>query len=114
MAEGFLDGFFYTSTSFAATTRQRPCLPCELESSATASATAVAACIPTWLTDFRPDLAKIDVRDLAPWRRRQRAADGTTPRGLRLIKDLRTVVISGARTRSRGPMRIINAALLHS
>ena len=75
----------------------------------------MAACIPTWLTDFRPDLAKIDVPILVIHGDDDNVLPyGTTAARLPgLIKDLRTVVISG------GPHAIawthadqVNAALL--
>jgi pimeloyl-ACP methyl ester carboxylesterase len=63
----------------------------------TASATAAVACIPTWETDFRADLAKIDVPMLII----QGDDDQVLPysktgeRLARLISDAQTVVISG-------------------
>jgi pimeloyl-ACP methyl ester carboxylesterase len=63
----------------------------------TASATAAVACIPTWATDFRADLPKIDVPMLVI----QGDADSVLPidkTGRRLpglLKDGRLVVIQG-------------------
>jgi len=81
----------------------------------TASATAAVACIPTWTTDFRDDLPKIDVPMLVL----QGDADQVLPidkTGKRLpalLNDVKLVVIEG------GPHAIpwthaaqVNAALL--
>ena len=63
----------------------------------TASATAAVACIPTWATDFRDDLPKIDVPVLAV----QGDADQVLPldkTGKRLpglIKDVQLTVVEG-------------------
>jgi non-heme chloroperoxidase len=63
----------------------------------TASATAAVACIPTWTTDFRDDLPKIDVPVLVV----QGDADQVLPldkTGRRLpglIKDMQLVVVDG-------------------
>jgi non-heme chloroperoxidase len=82
---------------------------------ASASATAAVACIPTWETDFRPDLPNIDIPMLVI----QGDDDQVLPypktgeRLPRLITDLQMVVIDG------GPHAVpwthadqVNAALL--
>lgn len=63
----------------------------------TASATAAAACIPTWGTDFRSDLAKIDVPILVVQGDADQALpiDKTGRRVPALLKDADLVVIQG-------------------
>jgi non-heme chloroperoxidase len=112
--KGFLDSF-YNVDKLRGTLLSDQAYQASWNLAVTASATAAAACIPTWLTDFRPDLPKIDVPILVihgdddnvlPY-------DKTAARLPGLIRDLRTVVISG------GPHAIawthadqVNAALL--
>ena len=63
----------------------------------TASATAAVACIPTWATDFRDDLPKIDVPVLVLHGDADQVLplDKTGKRLPGLIKDMHLVVIEG-------------------
>jgi non-heme chloroperoxidase len=62
-----------------------------------ASATAAVACIPTWETDFRDDLPKIDVPVLVVHGDADRTLpfDNTARRLPGLIQDIELVVIEG-------------------
>jgi non-heme chloroperoxidase len=62
-----------------------------------ASAIGTLACVPTWLTDFRADLPKIDVPTLAVQGTEDRILpiDSTGRRLPGLIKDVRLVEIPG-------------------
>lgn len=62
-----------------------------------ASATASLACVPTWLTDFRNDLSKIDVPTLVVQGMEDRILpiDATGRRLPTLIKDARLTEIAG-------------------
>ena len=64
----------------------------------TASATAAVACIGTWTTDFRDDLAKIDVPMLVIHGDADQVLplDKTASRLPDLIKDMHLVVVEGA------------------
>jgi non-heme chloroperoxidase len=94
VAEGFLDSFT-TSTRCGHAGRDQRTGRWNL--AVTASATAAVACIPTWETDFRADLPKIEVPMLVihgdddhvlPY-----AKTGARLAGL--ISDVQTVVIAG-------------------
>jgi len=82
---------------------------------AAGSAIATVACIPTWLTDFRPDVASFDVPVMVVQGDQDRVLpiDNTGNRLPALIEGLRYVMIEG------GPHAIawthaeqVNAALL--
>jgi non-heme chloroperoxidase len=112
--KGFLDNF-YNFDMLGGTLVSDQAFQASWNLAASASATAGVACIPTWATDFRPDLGKIDVPMLVI----QGDADQVLPldkTGKRLpglINDLQLVVIEG------GPHAIpwthadqVNSALL--
>jgi non-heme chloroperoxidase len=112
--KGFLDTF-YNIDKFRGTLVSEQAYQASWNLAASASATAAVACIPTWETDFRADLPRIDVPMLVI----QGDADRVLPypkTGQRLpgmIKDLQMVVIED------GPHAIawthaeqVNAALL--
>ena len=93
--KGFLDTFYNIATLGGLVSDQAYQASWNL--AVTASATAAVACIPTWTTDFRDDLPKIDVPVLVV----QGDADQVLPlekTGQRLpglIKDMDLVVIEG-------------------
>jgi non-heme chloroperoxidase len=93
--KGFLDSFYNADKLRG--TRQRSSVSDELDLAVTASATAAVACIPTWQTDFRADLPKIDVPILVIQGDDDRvlplSKTGERLRGL--IKDPQIVVIEG-------------------
>jgi non-heme chloroperoxidase len=112
--KGFLDTF-YNIDKLRGTRVSDQAYQASWNIAAAASATATVACIPTWETDFRADLPKIDV----PMLMIQGDADQVLPypkTGARLpgmIRDLQSVVIEG------GPHAIswthadqVNSALL--
>jgi pimeloyl-ACP methyl ester carboxylesterase len=112
--KGFLDNFFNID-KFRGTLVSDQYYQACWNIAVSASATAAVACIPTWETDFRADLARIDVPMLVI----QGDDDRVLPfpkTGQRLpgmIKDLQMVTIDG------GPHAIswthadqVNAALL--
>jgi non-heme chloroperoxidase len=112
--KGFLDNFYNMETLRGALVSDQA-YQASWNLAVTASAAAVVACIPTWTTDFRDDLPKIDV----PMLMVQGDADQVLPldkTGQRLpglVKDVDLVVIEG------GPHAIpwthasqVNAALL--
>ena len=112
--KGFLDTFYNIDT-LRGTLVSDQAFQASWNLAVTASATAAVACIPTWATDFRDDLPKIDVPMLAV----QGDADQVLPldkTGKRLpglIKDVQLTVVEG------GPHAIpwthaaqVNAALL--
>lgn len=112
--KGFLDNF-YNIDEFAGTLVSDQAFQASWNVAAGASAIATVACISTWLTDFREDVAKIDVPTLVI----QGDADRILPlekTGKRLpglIDDMELVVIEG------GPHAIawthtlqVNAALM--
>ena len=112
--KGFLDNF-YNVDVFLGTLVSEQAYQASLNVAVSASATAAVACIPTWETDFRQDIAMIDV----PMLMIQGDADRVLPypnTGQRLpalIPDLQAVVIDG------GPHAIawthadqVNSALL--
>jgi non-heme chloroperoxidase len=112
--KGFLDNFF-NYDKFKGTLVSEQAYQANWNIAVSSSATATVACIPTWLTDFRADLPKIDVPMLVI----QGDDDRVLPfpkTGQRLpgmIRDLQMVVIEG------GPHAIswthadqVNSALL--
>jgi len=112
--KGFLDNFYNIDT-LRGTLVSDQAYQASWNIAVTASATAAVACIPTWTTDFRDDLPKIDVPMLVL----QGDADQVLPidkTGKRLpdlLNDVKLVVIDG------GPHAIpwthagqINTALL--
>jgi len=112
--KGFLDNF-YNIDVFGGTLVSDQAYQASWNTASAASATAAVACIPTWETDFRADLPKLDVPMLVI----QGDADRILPypsTGKRLpgmIKDLQMVVIDN------GPHAIawthddqVNSALL--
>ena len=58
--KGFLDNF-YNLDVYGGSLVSDPAFQARLNVANAASATAAVACIPTWKTDFRQDLPKIDV-----------------------------------------------------
>ena len=58
--KGFLDNFYNIDT-LRGTLVSDQAFQASWNLAVTASATAAVACIPTWTTDFRDDLPKIDV-----------------------------------------------------
>jgi non-heme chloroperoxidase len=94
--KGFLDNF-YNADTLLGTLVSEQAYQASWNLAVTASATAAVACIPTWATDFRADLPKIDVPMLVI----QGDADNVLPidkTGRRLpglLKDGRLVVIQG-------------------
>ena len=112
--KGFLDNF-YNVDVFLGTVVSEQAYQTSLNVAVSSSATAAVACIPTWETDFRQDIAMIDVPMLMiqgdddrvlPYRNTGQRLPG-------MIADLQTVVIDG------GPHAIawthadqVNSALL--
>jgi len=112
--KGFLDNF-YNVDVFLGTLVSEQAYQTSLNVAVSSSATAAVACIPTWETDFRQDIAMIDVPMLMiqgdddrvlPYRNTGQRLPG-------MIADLQTVVIDG------GPHAIawthadqVNSALL--
>jgi non-heme chloroperoxidase len=94
--KGFLDNF-YNADTLRGTLVSDQAYQASWNIAAGASATAAVACIPTWATDFRADLPKIDVPILVV----QGDADQVLPldkTGKRLpglIDDVQLVVIDG-------------------
>ena len=94
--KGFLDNF-YNFDTLRGTLVSDQAYQASWNVAASASATAAVACIPTWATDFRADLPKIDVPMLVV----QGDADRVLPlnkTGKRLpgvIDDVQLVVIEG-------------------
>ncbi len=94
--EGILDNFYNIDT-LRGTLVSDQAFQASWNLAVTASATAAVACIPTWATDFRDDLPKIDVPVLVV----QGDADQVLPidkTGQRLpalIKDVQLIVIEG-------------------
>ena len=94
--KGFLDNFYNIDVT-GGTLVSEQAFQASLNVAVSASAIAAVACIATWETDFRDDLAKIDVPMLVV----QGDADRILPypkTGQRLpglVKDLRLVVIEG-------------------
>jgi pimeloyl-ACP methyl ester carboxylesterase len=94
--KGFLDNF-YNIDVYGGNLVSEQAFQASWNIACTASAAATVACIPTWETDFRQDLPKIDVPMLVV----QGDADRVLPlekTGKRLpglIKDAQLVVIEG-------------------
>ncbi len=94
--KGFLDNF-YNMDVLGGTLVSDQAFQANWNIAAAASVTAAVACVPTWETDFRADLPKIDVPMLVI----QGDADRILPfpnTGKRLpglIKDMQLVVIDG-------------------
>jgi len=94
--KSFLDGF-YNMDQYRGTLVSDQAFQASLNLATSASALAAVSCIPTWMTDFRADLPKIDVPVLVV----QGDADNILPiqfTGQRLpglIKDMQLVVIKG-------------------
>jgi pimeloyl-ACP methyl ester carboxylesterase len=94
--KGFLDNF-YNADTLRGTLVSDQAFQASWNLAVTASATAAVACIPTWATDFRDDLPKIDVPMLVV----QGDADQVLPldkTGKRLpgpIKDVQVTVVEG-------------------
>jgi pimeloyl-ACP methyl ester carboxylesterase len=94
--KGFLDNF-YNMDQYRGTLVSEQAYQASFNVAVAASAAAAAACIPTWETDFRADLAKIDVPILVI----QGDADRVLPyekTGKRLpglIKEMELVTIEG-------------------
>jgi non-heme chloroperoxidase len=94
--KGFLDNF-YNADTLLGTLVSEQAYQASWNLAVTASATAAVACIPTWATDFRSDLPKIDVPVLVL----QGDADHVLPldkTGRRLpglLHDAQLVVIEG-------------------
>jgi non-heme chloroperoxidase len=112
--KGFLDNFYNIDT-LRGTLVSDQAYQASWNLAVTASATAAVACIPTWTTDFRDDLPKIDVPMLVMHGDADQVLplDKTAKRLPGLIKDLQLVVVNG------GPHAIawthadqVNAALL--
>jgi len=94
--KGFLDNF-YNVDVFLGTLVSEQAYQTSLNVAVSSSATAAVACIPTWETDFRQDIAMIDVPMLMiqgdddrvlPYRNTGQRLPG-------MIADLQTVVIDG-------------------
>ena len=94
--KGFLDNFYNADTLRGTLVRDQA-YQASWNLAVTASATATVACIPTWATDFRGDLAGIDVPMLVVQGDADRVLplDKTGRRLPGLIKDMRLVVIEG-------------------
>src|SRR5215470_7405691 len=94
--KGFLDNF-YNYDTLGGTLVSEQAFQASFNLAVSASATATVACIPTWLTDFRADLANIDVPILVIDGNADRVLpyDKTGARLPGLIKDVRLVTIEG-------------------
>ena len=94
--KGFLDNF-YNYDTLGGTLVSEQAFQASFNIAVSASATATVACIPTWLTDFRADLANIDVPILVIDGNADRVLpyDKTGARLPGLIKDMRLVTIEG-------------------
>jgi non-heme chloroperoxidase len=94
--KAFLDIFFGTGTG-RDTSVSDEAFQANWNLAVSASATAAAACIPTWGTDFRADLARIDVPILVVQGDADQALpiDKTGKRVPALLKDAELVVIKG-------------------
>jgi non-heme chloroperoxidase len=113
--KGFLDNF-YNADTLRGTLVSDQAYQASWNIAAGASATAAVACIPTWATDFRADLPRVDVPILVVQGDADRVLplDKTGKRLPGLIDDVQLVVIEG------GPHAIpwthadqVNTALLH-
>jgi non-heme chloroperoxidase len=112
--KGFLDNF-YNVDVFLGTLVSEQAYQASWNLAVSASATAAVACVPTWETDFRQDIAMIDVPTLVIQGDDDRVLPfpNTGQRLPGMITDLQTVVIEG------GPHAIawthadqVNSALL--
>jgi pimeloyl-ACP methyl ester carboxylesterase len=94
--KGFLDTF-YNMDVYGGSLVSDPAFQASLSVANAASATAAVACIPTWETDFRPDLAKIHVPVLVVHGDADRILPfpKTGNRLPGLIKEIELVVIEG-------------------
>jgi non-heme chloroperoxidase len=94
--KGFLDNF-YNIDKFRGTLVSDQAYQASWNLAVSASATAAVACIPTWETDFRADLRKIDVPMLVIQGDDDRILPfpKTGQRLTGMIKDLQMVVIDG-------------------
>ena len=94
--KGFLDNF-YNFDTLRGTLVSDQAYQASWNLAVTASATAAVACIPTWATDFRADLPKIDVPMLVMQGDADRVLplDKTGKRLPGLIKDLQLIVVEG-------------------
>jgi len=94
--KGFLDNF-YNMDVYGGTLVSEQAFQASWNLATSASATAAVACIETWETDFRADLAKIDVPMLVIQGDADRILpfDKTGKRLPGLIKDMKLVVIEG-------------------
>ena len=94
--KGFLDNF-YNMDQFGGTLVSDQAFQASWNLATAASATAAVACIPTWETDFRDDLPRIDVPVLVVHGDADRVLPypNTGKRLPGLIKDLQLVVIEG-------------------
>ncbi len=94
--KGFLDNF-YNADTLLGTLVSEQAYQASWNIAAAASATAAVACIPTWTTDFRADLPKIDVPMLALQGDADRVlpVDKTGRRLPGLLHDVQLVVIEG-------------------
>ena len=94
--KGFLDNFYNVDT-LRGTLVSDQAYQASWNIAASASATAAVACIPTWATDFRADLPKVDVPILVVQGDADRVLplDKTGKRLPGLIDDVQLVVIEG-------------------
>jgi pimeloyl-ACP methyl ester carboxylesterase len=94
--KGFLDNF-YNMDTLGGTLVSDQAFQASFNLATAASGTAAVACIPTWETDFRGDLPKIDVPMLVIQGDADRVLpfDKTGQRLTGLIKDVKLVVIEG-------------------
>jgi pimeloyl-ACP methyl ester carboxylesterase len=94
--KGFLDNF-YNMDVLGGTLVSDQAFQASFNLATAASGTAAVACIPTWETDFRGDLPKIDVPVLVVQGDADRVLpfDKTGKRLPGLIKDAQLVVIEG-------------------
>jgi non-heme chloroperoxidase len=94
--KGFLDNF-YNIDEFAGTLVSDQAFQASWNIASAASATAAVACVPTWETDFRDDLPKLDVPVLVVQGDADRILpfDKTGKRLPGLIADIELVVIEG-------------------
>jgi len=94
--KGFLDNF-YNYDTLGGTLVSEQAFQTSFNIAVSASAAATVACIPTWLTDFRADLPKIDVPMLVIDGNADRVLpyDKTGKRLPGLIKDMQLVTIDG-------------------
>lgn len=94
--KGFLDSF-YNIDKLRGTLVSDQAYQASWNLASTSSATAAVACVPTWLTDFRADLPRIDVPILVIQGDEDRVLpiDKTGRRLPDLVKGLELVVIAG-------------------